>query len=126
MAPEALLSELTAAGAELLGISLQGAEPARIEHAAALAGPPWTERIRAAAHGQGFAATDGGPPWTIKRARALLAATGPANTPLETLRRLGASALGARLRVDDPGLVPAVAQRLPAELAQWLRASAGS
>lgn len=125
LAPEMLLAELTAAGAELLGISLQGAEPARIDRAAAMAGPPWTERIRAAALGQGSVTPDGAPPWTRRRARALLAATGPAGTPLDTLRRLGASALGARLRADDPRLVPAVAQRLPAELAQCLRASAG-
>ena len=124
--PESLLSELTAAGAELLGISLRGADPARIDQAAALAGPPWTERVRAAALGQGIAPAGGGRSWTVKRARALLAATGPAGTPQETLRRLGASALGVRLGADDPGLIPALAQRLPAELAQRLRASAGS
>lgn len=43
---------------------------------------------------------------------------------LESLRRMGASALGAMLATDDPSQVEAIAQRLPADLAQRLRAGA--
>lgn len=43
---------------------------------------------------------------------------------VESLRRRGASALGSLLRTDDPAQVEVMAQRLPADLAQRLRAGA--
>lgn len=122
LAPAALLRELGAAGADLLGTSLQGAEAPRVERALLGLGEPWAGRVRVAAARDSRLATPGA--LTRVRARALIAGTSPADTPLGTLHRLGAAAVGASLSLQDPAAVQPVAQRLPADLARLVRDTA--
>jgi hypothetical protein len=117
-----------AAGAALLGTSLQGTSSATVAAATERDTAPWAALVRAAAMRTG-AAEAGGDPGVAglspSRARALVAAAGTTAMPEETLARLGASALGTWLRTEDPAQVVPIAQRLPADLAQRLRAAAG-
>jgi hypothetical protein len=118
-----LLSHLADAGAALLGTSLQGADAAMVERAVEELGAPWADRVRKA-----MAGGAPGPSWPAlsrERARLLVAATGRAPSPLGTLHRLGAVALGALLASEARELVDTVAQRLPSDLGQRLRAAAG-
>lgn len=115
-----LLDELAEAGAALLGISLRGADAATVDRALDL-GAPWDDRVRNAMAGGGTSL----PALSRERARQLVTATGRAQTPLGTLHRLGAVALGALLGAEEPDLVDSVAQRLPGDLGRRLRAAAG-
>jgi hypothetical protein len=137
MAPSELRARLTAAGADLLGVSLRGADDTTLKRAAAHVEAPWSERIVASAHAPSDTAeantaeaeADTGIDRTIDRtidrarARDLVAATAPDRDPRATLDRLGARALGHRLGRSDPDLALAIAQRLPAELGQELLAA---
>jgi hypothetical protein len=116
---DALLAEVTAAGAHALGTSLRGSGDSTAERAAAHLPAPWAERVGRAARAE---ARPAGDPGAAERARArhLVATTSPGTDPLHTLQRLGAHALGDRLGREDPGLAPAVAQRLPPDLALHL------
>ncbi|MEP6653084.1 MAG: hypothetical protein ABJA82_06975 [Myxococcales bacterium] len=150
--PAALLEEVAMAGAALLGTSLRGADADIVKRAMAHVGPPWGEQVRWAAASparegpstegdtdpdeaddgdaaHAAAVTQASPADPVELAeralaRHLVATTGPADTARHTLERLGARALGARLRDEDSDLVLAVAQRLPRELGQLLREAA--
>ncbi len=119
--PAELLAEVTAAGADLLGASLRGADSATLDRAAGRIGPGWSDRIRAAARADPEGPVD---PASRLRAHALMAAVAPAENPQRTLERLGARDLGDRLGREDPGLVMAVGQRLPPDLRRELLAAA--
>lgn len=124
-----LLVHLTWRGAEVLGLSLRGGATEVLLRTAALIGAPYAERLLAA--GRGATETDADPDLDRAGARALVAATRPAADPRETLTRLGARALGARLvSPSQRGLggidvAAAVGQRLPPEIAAQLLAAAG-
>ncbi len=122
LAPAALLTALTGAGADLLGASLRGADEETLKRAAAHTGAPWAERIVGAARA-GAGSTDAATECSRDRARILVAATTPTGDPRQILERLGARAFGDRLQREDPDLALAVAQRLPSDLARELLAA---
>ena len=124
LAPDAILAELRATGAELLGTSLAGSDEATVNRAAAHIDAPWAERIVNAARAgatrtAGETASDSDVDLR-SRARRLVGAVVPGKNPRDTLDRLGARALGDRLAREDPDLVVAVAQRLPSDLGRQL------
>jgi hypothetical protein len=111
-----LLAELAVAGAELLGVSLRGADDITLKLAIDRAGATWSERVLGAARPIADAAGGAGDAALRVRARALAGATTPGDNPQRTLERLGARDLGERLAREDPDLVVSVAQRLPPDV----------
>jgi hypothetical protein len=120
LAPAELLHTLTDAGADLLGASLQGAPDDVLKRAAAHIEAPWSDRITRVAGDSAGSPDPDAYVFSRETARGLVAATPPAASPRQTLERLGARAIGHRLRVDDPHLAVALAQRLPPALAEQL------
>ena len=120
-----LLAELAVAGAELLGVSLRGADDITLKRAIDRAGATWSERILGAARTNTDAASDEDDKALRVRARALAGATTPGDNPQRTLERLGARDLGERLGREDPDLVVSVAQRLPPDMRREFLAAAG-
>jgi hypothetical protein len=124
-----LLVHLTWRGAEVLGLSLRGSAGEVLLRSAALVGAPFAERLLAV--GRGASGTDADPDLDRGGARALVAATRPARDPRQTLTRLGARAMGARLvsssqrGLGGVDVAVAVAQRLPPDVAAELLAAAG-
>ncbi len=121
----ALLAELAVAGAELLGVSLRGADDIMLKLAIDRAGATWSERVLGAARPIADAAGGAGDAALRVRARALAGATTPGDNPQRTLERLGARDLGERLAREDPDLVVSVAQRLPPDVRREFLAAAG-
>ena len=119
-----LLAELAVAGAELLGVSLRGADDITLKRAIDRAGATWSERILGAARTNTHAASVEADKALRARARALASTTTPGDHPQRTLERLGARNLGDRLGREDPDLVVSVAQRLPPDLRRELLAAA--
>jgi hypothetical protein len=122
---EEILAEVIGTGADLLGTSLRGADDATLRRAAVHFAAPWSRRVLDQATTNGDPDNELDAP-TRSQARALVAATPPADDPLRTLARLGARVLGDRLNRQDPGLTMAVAQRLPAEVGRELLRAANA
>ena len=129
--PARLTAELSGRGAKVLGHSLRGARREMILRAAALAGPPWADRILAAAGPPGPAGEDADLEMDRAAALELVAATAPAAVSHETVTRLGARAAGAAMtREGERGLggadqARAVAQRLAPAIGGELLSGAG-
>ncbi|MBC8132420.1 MAG: hypothetical protein H7X95_05510 [Deltaproteobacteria bacterium] len=124
LTPSALLTEVTDAGADLLGTSLRGADADALKRAIAHVGAPWSERILEIARQDTDPHAEEDHAAGRARARVLVSATTPAESPRRTLERLGARALGDRLGREDPDQTLAVAQRLPRDLGRELLAGA--
>jgi len=135
--PHELQAELTAAGAALLGTSLQGCDEAILARAAARLPRSLADLIIAAARPPSEASPSEQQARMAARARAraLVALVARSSgvpdadarvnapdpsSPERTLERLGARALGERLAREDPELALSVGQRLRAELRQEL------
>jgi hypothetical protein len=123
--PPDLLTELAISGADLLGVTLRGADEVTLKRAIARTGATYAERILGAARTSSDATGGADDMASRSRARALAGATTPGDNPQRTLERLGARDLGERLGREDPDLVVSVAQRLPRAVRLEFLAAAG-